>query len=77
MKVVDDSKDTRSMAMVTAKLSLEKWLRVLDRQDIVGEWEIESDITGDDYTRRLEGYALQIIKIRLSKGATWHLCESS
>ena len=39
--------------LVSNELGLEEWLRVCDRQDIVGEWEIEqmSEITGDESTK--------------------------
>merc|ERR1719230_18137 len=52
-KVADDSDQKRGMATVSDKLGFEEWLRVIDRQDIVGEWEIEqmSEITGDESTR--------------------------
>merc|ERR1719440_2288104 len=60
-KVADDSDDKRGMAVVSDKIGFDEWLRVLDRQDIVGEWEIEqlSEITGDESTKGN-------IKIRLS-----------
>ena len=50
-KVADDS-DNR-MGIVSDKLGFEEWLRVCDRQDIVGEWEVEqmSEITGDESTK--------------------------
>ena len=52
-KVADDSDDKRGMAVVSDKLGFDEWLRVLDRQDIVGEWEVEqmSEITGDESTK--------------------------
>ena len=60
-KVADDSDEKRGMATVSDKLGFDEWLRVIDRQDIVGEWEIEqmSEITGDESTKGQ-------IKIRLS-----------
>ena len=50
-KVLDDS-DQKGMA-VSDKIGFQEWLRVLDRQDIVGEWEVEqmSEITGDESTK--------------------------
>ena len=52
-KVQDDSDNKQGMGIVTDKLGFDEWLRVLDRQDIVGEWEIEqmSEITGDESTK--------------------------
>ena len=49
-KVLDDSE---GKGLVSDKLGFDEWLRVLDRQDIVGEWEIEqmSEITGDESTK--------------------------
>ena len=60
-KVQDDSDEKRGMAIVSDKIGFDEWLRVIDRQDIVGEWEIEqmSEITGDESTKGQ-------IKIRLS-----------
>ena len=62
-KVADDSDDLagKSAGIISDKLQFEEWLRVLDRQDIVGVWEVEqmSEITGDESTRGN-------IKIRLS-----------
>jgi hypothetical protein len=59
-KVSDDSEGPR-MGSISDKLGFDEWLRVLDRQDIVGEWEVEqlSEITGDESTKGN-------IKIRLS-----------
>jgi len=50
-----------SRQSISDKLGFDEWLRVLDRQDIVGEWEVEqlSEITGDESTKGN-------IKIRLS-----------
>ena len=59
-KVSDDSEGPRN-GIISDKLGFEEWMRVLDRQDIVGEWEIEqmSEITGDESTKGN-------IKVRLS-----------
>merc|ERR1719443_1720216 len=60
-KGMDDSDEKKAMGAVSDKLGFDEWLRVCDRQDIVGEWEIEqlSEITGDESTKGN-------IKIRLS-----------
>ena len=60
-KVADDSDPKQGMAVVSDKMGFDEWLRVLDRQDIIGEWEVEqlSEITGDESTKGN-------IKIRLS-----------
>ena len=55
-KVADDSDDRGVVSgdMLTSnELGLDEWLRVCDRQDIVGEWEVEqmSEITGDESTK--------------------------
>merc|ERR1719440_260411 len=51
-KVTDDSEGGKNDA-VSNKIGFDEWLRVLDRQDIVGEWEVEqmSEITGDESTK--------------------------
>ena len=52
-KKVSDDSDGARMGLVSDKLGFDEWLRVLDRQDIVGEWEVEqmSEITGDESTK--------------------------
>jgi len=52
-KKVGDDSDGGRMGVVSDKLGFDEWLRVLDRQDIVGEWEVEqmSEITGDESTK--------------------------
>jgi len=59
-KVADDS-DNKGMTGISDKLGFDEWLRVIDRQDIVGEWEVEqmSEITGDESTKG-------VVKCRLS-----------
>ena len=51
-KVTDDSEGGKN-EIVSNKIGFDEWLRVLDRQDIVGEWEVEqmSEITGDESTK--------------------------
>ena len=51
-KVTDDSGGGAN-DLVSNKIGFDEWLRVLDRQDIVGEWEVEqmSEITGDESTK--------------------------
>merc|ERR1740138_260350 len=51
-KVTDDS-GGGGMDAVSNKIGFDEWLRVLDRQDIVGEREVEqmSEITGDESTK--------------------------
>ena len=54
-KVTDDSDGGKSPVdqLVSNKIGFDEWLRVLDRQDIVGEGEVEqmSEITGDESTK--------------------------
>jgi len=58
------TKDDTEEDHVSDKLGLDEWLRVLDRQDLVGVWEVEqlSEITGDISTKGN-------IKCRLSMAA--------
>eukprot|EP00966_Prymnesium_polylepis_P029456 684279-Prymnesium_polylepis.1 len=48
-KTADDTEEDH----VSDKLGYDEWLRVMDRQDLVGVWEVEqmSEITGDISTK--------------------------